>query len=92
MFRKKDRGGISYQAFVPQTSLDAEAVIAICREYKIHNADVHLRCDATVDQIIDVVEGNRKVRLSLSPSLPPSLPPSPPSLPPSLPPTIPMCT
>jgi len=61
MFRKKDKGGINYQAFVPQTSLDAEAVTAICREYKIHNADVHLRCDATVDQIIDVVEGNRKV-------------------------------
>ena len=60
MFRKKDKGGINFQAFVPQTSLDAEAVAAICREYKIHNADVHLRCDATVDQLIDVVEGNRK--------------------------------
>jgi small GTP-binding protein len=69
MFRKKDKGGINFQAFVPQTTLDAEAVTAICREYKIHNADVHLRCDATVDQIIDVVEGNRKVRREVEDSL-----------------------
>lgn len=45
---------------VPQSHLDTEAVTAILREYKIHNADVVLRCDATVDMLIDVVEGNRK--------------------------------
>ena len=28
-------------------------------EYRIHNADVILRCDATADDLIDVVEGNR---------------------------------
>ena len=39
------------QAFVPQSVLDAEAVAAICKEYRIHNADVHLRCDASVDQV-----------------------------------------
>jgi uncharacterized protein len=59
-FKKKEKGGINYQAFVPQSTLDAEAVAGICREYKIHNADVHLRCDASVDQLIDVIEGNRK--------------------------------
>lgn len=41
----------SKQAFVPQSVLDAEAVAAICKEYRIHNADVHLRCDASVDQV-----------------------------------------
>jgi ribosome-interacting GTPase 1 len=51
MFRKKEKGGINYQAFVPQSTLDSESVAAICKEYRIHNADVHLRCDATVDQV-----------------------------------------
>ena len=29
------------------------------KEYKIHNADVTLNEDATTDQLIDVIEGNR---------------------------------
>ena len=28
-------------------------------EYKIHNADITLRYDASTDDLIDVVEGNR---------------------------------
>ena len=28
-------------------------------EYKIHNVDITFRCDATVDDLIDVIEGNR---------------------------------
>ncbi len=28
-------------------------------EYKYHNADINLRYDATVDDLIDVIEGNR---------------------------------
>ena len=31
---------------------------------RISNADITLRCDATVDDLIDVVEGNRRVSLS----------------------------
>jgi len=34
-------------------------VKAILGEYKIHNADINLRQDATVDELIDVIEGNR---------------------------------
>ncbi|KAH6565995.1 hypothetical protein BASA60_009645 [Batrachochytrium salamandrivorans] len=33
--------------------------LAILSEYKIHNADISLRCDATADELIDVMEGNR---------------------------------
>ena len=33
---------------------------AICREYKINNADITIKCDATEDDIIDMIEGNRK--------------------------------
>lgn len=45
---------------VPQKHLDEEIVRAICQEYKIHNVDVHVRKEhATVDDLIDVIEGNR---------------------------------
>lgn len=57
--RKKEKGGISMSNTVPLTQLDLEAVKAIMGEYKIHNAEVIFRCDATVDQLIDVIEGNR---------------------------------
>jgi ribosome-interacting GTPase 1 len=32
----------------------------VLREYKVHNADVLLKQDVTIDEFIDVVEGNRK--------------------------------
>ena len=37
-FKRKDKGGLNYQALVPQSSLDIETVKAILGEYKIHNA------------------------------------------------------
>lgn len=40
--------------------LDVDLVRNVLHEYRISNADVTLRCDATIDDIIDVVEGNRK--------------------------------
>jgi uncharacterized protein len=58
-FLRKDRGPINYQAMVKQTELTEEIVLSICREYRILSADVFLRCDATIDQFIDVIEGNR---------------------------------
>jgi len=58
--KKKDKGGLNYQTVVPQTHLNIETCRAILKEYRIANADVILRCDATVDEFIDVVEGNRK--------------------------------
>jgi ribosome-interacting GTPase 1 len=36
-----------------------ETVKSVLGEYRIHNADVLIRCDATVDDLIDVIEGNR---------------------------------
>jgi small GTP-binding protein len=58
-FKKKDKGGINMTCVVPQTHVDLEGLRSILAEYRIHNADVTLRCDATADDIIDVVEGNR---------------------------------
>lgn len=57
--RKKEKGGISMTTTVAQSHLDLDIIKAIFAEYKIHNADVALRCDATEDQLIDAIEGNR---------------------------------
>jgi len=58
-FRKKEKGGISISHTVPMTKLDDDLVKAICGEYKISNADICFRCDASADDLIDVIEGNR---------------------------------
>lgn len=44
---------------VKLTYMDHEAVEAICKEYRILSADVRINCDATPDELIDVIEGNR---------------------------------
>ena len=39
----------------------SEAMVKeILKDYKIHNADVVIREDITIDQFIDVIEGNRR--------------------------------
>ncbi|KAE8634508.1 hypothetical protein XENTR_v10002332 [Xenopus tropicalis] len=58
-FKKKDKGGINLTATCAQSELDNDTVKSILAEYKIHNADITLRSDATADDLIDVVEGNR---------------------------------
>lgn len=32
---------------------------AVCSEYRIHNADIHLKEDCDVDDLVDVIEGSR---------------------------------
>lgn len=34
-------------------------LLQVCGEYKIHNCDIELRGDHTVDDLVDVIEGNR---------------------------------
>ncbi|CAK7337946.1 unnamed protein product [Dovyalis caffra] len=58
-FRKKDKGGINFTSTVANTHLDLDTVKAICSEYRIHNADITLRYDASADDLIDVIEGSR---------------------------------
>lgn len=57
--RKKDKGGVTVTNTVPLNNIDNDVVRAVCNEYKISNADVAFRCDATVEDLIDVIEGNR---------------------------------
>ena len=58
-FKRKEKGGINITRTVPLTKLDDETIRAVLVEYKAMNADVSFRCDATVDELIDVIEGNR---------------------------------
>jgi len=59
IFKKKERGGINLITTMKLTYLDKDLVTTVLKEYRISNADVTLRCDATVDDLIDVVERNR---------------------------------
>jgi len=58
-FCRKDKGGINLTCTVPQSELDENVVRTICKEYRIMCADIRLNCDATADQLIDIIEGNR---------------------------------
>jgi len=58
-FKMKDKGGINLSHTIQPTHLDLDTVKAICGEFKIHNADITLRYDATEDDLIDVIQGNR---------------------------------
>ncbi|XP_060172917.1 developmentally-regulated G-protein 1 isoform X2 [Lycium barbarum] len=59
-FKKKKTGGISFNSTMQLTHVDEKLCYQILHEYKIHNAEVLFREDATVDDFIDVIEGNRK--------------------------------
>jgi len=57
---KKVKGGLDIGSTVKLSKLNYETIAAVLREFKINNADVMIRTDIDVDQLIDVVEGNRK--------------------------------
>jgi len=59
VFKRKDKGGINCTFQSPQSTLDVKSVTGILKEYRILSADVMFRCDATADDLIDVIEGNR---------------------------------
>ncbi|XP_076801299.1 developmentally-regulated GTP-binding protein 1-like isoform X2 [Clavelina lepadiformis] len=58
-YKMKEKGGINFQAMVPQSELDADLAKKILAEYRIHNADVILKEECSSDDLIDVIEGNR---------------------------------
>jgi uncharacterized protein len=54
-----DRGGLTVSSTVKLTHLAGGAVAQIAREFGIHNGSIVLREDATADQLIDALAGNR---------------------------------
>lgn len=53
---KKERGGVT----VCGGDIETEVVKSVLHEFRINNAEVIISGTATVDDLIDVVEGNRK--------------------------------
>ncbi|GAA98005.1 uncharacterized protein L969DRAFT_86081 [Mixia osmundae IAM 14324] len=60
VFKQKKAGGITINATVPLTKIDDKTMRTILQGYKMHNMDVMIREDITVDEYIDVLLGNRK--------------------------------
>eukprot|EP00188_Purpureofilum_apyrenoidigerum_P000239 Plantae.Rhodophyta-Purpureofilum_apyrenoidigerum.ctg10963.p1 GENE.Plantae.Rhodophyta-Purpureofilum_apyrenoidigerum.ctg10963~~Plantae.Rhodophyta-Purpureofilum_apyrenoidigerum.ctg10963.p1 ORF type:complete len:369 (+),score=72.01 Plantae.Rhodophyta-Purpureofilum_apyrenoidigerum.ctg10963:133-1239(+) len=60
MFKPKKTGGIACTATCPLTHINDKLIYGILHEYKIHNADIVIREDITVDEFLDVVESNRQ--------------------------------
>ena len=56
--KKRDKGGIKITSTVPLT-LDEKTIIEVLREYKIHNAEVLVREDVTIERLIDGILRNR---------------------------------
>ena len=59
--KRKDKGGINITKSMglELTHMSDETIRSICHEYKLSNADVQFRENSTVDELIDVIEGNR---------------------------------
>jgi ribosome-interacting GTPase 1 len=59
-FRKKDKGGLSITNTVPLSHISHDEIKAVMNEYKISSADIAIRCDATIDDLIDVLEAKSR--------------------------------
>ncbi|MCJ1384653.1 GTP-binding protein rbg1 [Xylographa soralifera] len=60
VFKKKDKGGLAITNTVPLSHIDHDEIRAVMGEYKISSADIAIRCDATIDDLIDVLEAKSR--------------------------------
>eukprot|EP00124_Ichthyophonus_hoferi_P004768 Ihof_evm2s571 gene=Ihof_evmTU2s571 len=58
--KPKKGGGLSINSTVKLTKIDDRMIQLILNDYKIFNADLIFKEDATADDLIDVIVGNRK--------------------------------
>ncbi|WP_342303907.1 GTP-binding protein [Methanolobus sp. ZRKC5] len=58
VIKRQDRGGVTISS-TKELDLTEDLIKAILNEYKIHNAHVLIRDKIDVDQLIDVIMGNR---------------------------------
>ncbi len=56
---KQEKGGIDVRSTVELNHIDKETIKEILREYRIINANIVIRDDITVDELIDHLNGNR---------------------------------
>merc|ERR1712217_586107 len=62
VFKQRPSGGLALSV-APGYDLkdcDEESITAILKEYRIMNAQFRISCNATMDDVIDIIEGNRK--------------------------------
>ena len=57
---KKERGGLDIGTTVRLTKIDRDTIAAVLKEFRINNAQIVIRDDITTEQLIDVLEGNKK--------------------------------
>ncbi len=57
---KKDRGGIDIGSTVKLTKIDKKTIEDILKEFKLNNSSIVIRENIDVDQLIDIIEGNKK--------------------------------
>ncbi|KAK3725893.1 GTP-binding protein rbg1 [Vermiconidia calcicola] len=57
---KKDKGGISITSTINLTHIDNDEIKAVMNEYRMANCDISIRCDATIDDLIDVIEAKSR--------------------------------
>jgi len=57
--KRRSRGGVKISSTVPLTSLDDQTIRSVLAEYRVHNAEVLIREDITVEELIDVLSGHR---------------------------------
>lgn len=57
---RKAKGGINIGSTLRLTRITRETIKAILKEFKVNNADVTIRENITDDQLIDMIEGNKK--------------------------------
>lgn len=59
-FKKKDKGGLNITNTVPLNNISHDEIKAVMNEYRINSADIAIRCDATIDDLIDVLEARSR--------------------------------
>jgi len=64
--RKKERGGIGVGVTVKLTKIDKHTIADIAREMRLNNADILVRDDIDTDQLIDIIEGNKRYTKALT--------------------------
>lgn len=57
--KPKKQGGIHISSTIKLTHLNEKTIRSIINEYGIHNADILFRDNATIDQLIDVLDNNK---------------------------------
>jgi len=64
--KKTGKGGLKILKTLKLTKLNDASIKNVFREFKINNAEIVLREDIDVDQLIDVIEANKKYMPALS--------------------------